>query len=77
MTTDEQLLNHTAMVRLKFLFCFCIITVNDFLHLCLSKLKVLSSARLSRVIFDVFTCELLPDVDDKSSKKLPMYPQVL
>lgn len=26
MTTDEQLLNHTAMVRLPLSFCLCIVT---------------------------------------------------
>lgn len=48
MTTDEQLLNHTAMVRLKLLFCFCIIITDDFWHLCLFKLKAFAvSAALS------------------------------
>ena len=83
MTTDEQLLNHTAMVRLKLLFCFCIVITDDFWHLCLfelkafavsaahsghlwcshlwitslllSSFKVLPSARLPQVNFDVFS----------------------
>ena len=72
MTTDEQLLNHTAMVRLLHLVCF--VSLNN--HLCLDKLKSSQLPGSLRSTLMIFSCELLSDVY-KSSDKVSMNLEML